>query len=343
MLKISFDLGHPAHFLFFRDILKNHEKLNFKPVIFIQEKDRLESLLKEESFSFYKRFNKGTTISRASLMLKDIIQIRNIMKKEKISFNIGKSSIIGSIAAKSLGLKAVVFDDTDNSKIETFIYSKFADEILCPKYFPLNLGSKQIFFNGLFPLAYLSPQVFKPDRTIPNSLGLLERGKPIMIRLIAYNATHDWNYRDYREDFFKIIKKLEKEFDIILSIEGNVFDKKLEKYVKKFDAKDFHHILAFSKLYIGSGASTAQEASVLGVPSLYTNPITPFYIKLLNKKYKLIKLRSINSLNIQMINEVLKIDEKIWQSKKNNLLNDMINMPDFLRNYIKNLITKYNN
>ena len=76
------------------------------------------------------------------------------------------------------------------------------------KFYPdTNLGSKQFFFNGLFPLAYLSPQVFKPDKTVPSSLGLLDRGKPIIIRLIDYNASHDWNYRDYREDFLKIISR----------------------------------------------------------------------------------------------------------------------------------------
>ena len=44
MLRISFDFGHPAHYLMFRDELSKNEALGFKPVIFIHEKDVLTNL-----------------------------------------------------------------------------------------------------------------------------------------------------------------------------------------------------------------------------------------------------------------------------------------------------------
>lgn len=339
MVNISFDLNHPAHYLFFRNILKSHEILGFNPIIFIQEKDRLKNLLLDDSLRFYSRINQGNTISRLSLLPKDIIQMRNILKKEEVKINVGKSSTIGTIAAKSLKCKTIVFDDTDNSKLEIELYKRFADEILYPEGFPFKSKNAKIkTFKGLFPLAYLSPTVFTPKKSIVESLGLLERGKPILIRIIDYNASHDWKYRGHRENFTKIVKELDKDYDLLLSIEGKEYPKSLKPYIKQFKAKDYHHILAFSKLYIGSGASTAQEASVLGVPSVYTNPIIPFYIKILKNRYRMIKIINENNINVENIQDF--INSENWKSRKEFLLNDMIDMPKFLENYFKKVISQ---
>jgi len=73
MVRISFDFGHPAHYLMFRNVLSKNEALGFKPVIFIQEKDVLMNLLKENGHNFYIRRNKNTTLSRLSLLPRDIL------------------------------------------------------------------------------------------------------------------------------------------------------------------------------------------------------------------------------------------------------------------------------
>ncbi|GAG58050.1 unnamed protein product [marine sediment metagenome] len=100
MIKISFDLGHPAHYLAFRNVLLNSDNLGFEPLIFIQEKESLKDLLIEQNLNFLIRTNKQTTLSRISLLPRDILYIRKAMKERDIVSNFGKVSIVGSWAAK---------------------------------------------------------------------------------------------------------------------------------------------------------------------------------------------------------------------------------------------------
>jgi len=343
MVRISFDINHPAHYLLFRNVILNSHKLGFEPLIFIQEKDRLIDLIQEDNLKGYVRINKKTTLSRASLLPKDIIQIRHLMKKENVIANFGKMSIVGSWAARSLNRRSIVLDDTDTAPEQIFLFRWPATEIWCPQGYKKKLGAKQKFFNGIFPLVYLHPSVFKPDKSIPESLGLLERGKPIIIRLIEYQAGHDWKYRNKKENIYHIIKELDKDYDILLSIEGQKCPEKLKKYCKSFRASDYHHILAHSKLYIGSGASTAGEAAVLGVPTIYTNELKPFYINMFEEKYGIIKAMHFKKLSFNSINSILKEPEAKWSGIRKRILDDFIEMPKFIQNLVEREIATHLN
>lgn len=342
MIKISFDLGHPAHFLAFRNVLLNSDNLGFEPFIFIQEKESLKDLLIEENLNFLIRKNKQTTLSRISLLPRDILYIRKAMKKKDVVSNFGKVSIVGSWAAKTLNKRSIVIDDTDTSMGQVHICRWPATEIWTPYCYSRELGMKHKRFKGTFHLAYLDPSVFQPNESIPRSLGLLERGKPILIRIISYKASHDWKNWNNRDDFEHIISKLEKDYEIILSIEGKNYPKKWDKYIKKFKASDYHHILAYSKLYIGSGASSAAEASVLGVPSIYTNYQKPGFIKWLEHKYGIIKSINTNNLSFEDVNRILKQKESKWIDIRKKILGDCIDVPNLIRNLVKREI-KINN
>ena len=84
MVTFSFDLGHPAHYLLFRDVLRRCQEIGFEPLIFIQEKGELKKLLIEDQQHFWVKQNKGTTLSRASLLFKDAMQLRRMFKKSKV-------------------------------------------------------------------------------------------------------------------------------------------------------------------------------------------------------------------------------------------------------------------
>jgi len=78
---------------------------------------------------------------------------------------------------------------------------------------------------------------------------------------------------------------------------------KWKKYIINFKPAEFHHILAFSKLYIGSGATIAAEAAVLGVPSIYTNYEKPrfiFWLGIFSLEAKMI-IVSLEDFNFSLI------------------------------------------
>ncbi|GAH63951.1 unnamed protein product [marine sediment metagenome] len=188
MIEIAFDLGHPAHYLTFRNVLKNSENLGFKPFIFIQEKGVLKNLLLDDGFKHFTRINKGTTSSRISLLPRDIFHLRNQFKNRNIIVNFGKCSPVGSLVAKTLNKRSIQLDDTEHASGQIFLFKYPATEIWTPHCYYKDLGSKHNKFRGILQLAYLHPSVFKPDKSIPRSYGLLDRGKPIIIRIIKYQA-----------------------------------------------------------------------------------------------------------------------------------------------------------
>ena len=297
----------------------------------------------DDGFNYIIRTNKGTTTSRISLLPRDIIYLRRLFKKRNIIANFAKCIPVGSLVSKTLNKRSIQLDDTEPASGQIFLFRWSATEIWTPHCYYRNLGSKHKRFKGLYQLAYLDPSVFKPNRSIPNSYGLLDRGKPILIRIIKYQAAHDWQYRKETDNFDKIIKELDKDYEIVLSIEGNEYPKKWDKYIKDFIPSDFHHILAYSKLYIGSGASTAAEAAVLGVPSIYTNYETRGFILWLEKKYGIINSIRTDLLNLEDVKEILEKKESEWKNIQNKILNYCINVPDFIKNLVKREIEIYYN
>ncbi len=297
----------------------------------------------DDGFKFFIRTNKGTTTSRISLLPRDIIYLRKLFKKRNIIANFAKCIPVGSLVSKTLNIRSIQLDDTEPASGQIFLFKCSATEIWTPHCYYRNLGSKHKKFKGLNQLAYLDPSVFKPDRSIPNFYGLLDRGKPLLIRIIKYQAAHDWQYRKETDNFDKIIKELEKDYEIVLSIEGNEYPKKWDRYVKNFIPSEFHHILAYSKLYIGSGASSAAEAAVLGVPSIYTNYKTTGFILWLEKKYGIVNSIRADLLNLENVKEILEKKESEWKNIQNKILNYCINVPDFIKNLVKREIEIYYN
>lgn len=297
----------------------------------------------DDGFNFFIRTNKGTTTSRISLLPRDIIYLRKLFKKRNIIANFAKCIPVGSLVSKTLNKRSIQLDDTEPASGQIFLFRWSATEIWTPHCYYRNLGSKHKRFKGLYQLAYLDPSVFKHNRSIPNSYGLLDRGKPILIRIIKYQAAHDWQYRKETDNFDKIIKELDKDYEIVLSIEGNEYPKKWDRYIKDFIPSDFHHILAYSKLYIGSGASTAAEAAALGVPSIYTNYETRGFILWLEKKYGIINSIRTDLLNLENVKEILEKKESEWKNIQNKILNYCINVPDFIKNLVKREIEIYYN
>jgi len=205
------------------------------------------------------------------------------------------------------------------------------------------LGKNHKKFKGLIQLAYLHPSVFKPDISIPRSYGLLERGKHILIRLITYQAVHDWKYRNKIENFDEIIKKLDRDYEVVLSIEGKYYPKKWVKYIKHFTPSEYHHILAYSKLYIGSGASSAAEAAVLGVPSIYTNYETRGFILWLEKNYGIINSIRADLLNFEDVKDILEKKESEWINIQKKILDYCIDVPKLIENLIRREIKIFQN
>ena len=224
-------------------------------------------------------------IGIVSYIIKQIIQINKVIRKYKIDRIISSGPNIASIAAKRSRINSVGWIDTEHVNLQVKSAFYLSDVLIAPEFSKFN-QYKRIVFKSIIDSAYLHPSIFKYNPEIVENLRLLENGRPILYRLTNFTALHDKKikFRDWEYDF---IREIAKNHPIILVSEGEV-PKGLQKYQKKFKITVFHHILSQCKLYIGSGLSTATEANLLGIPAIYTNPLSTGTLEEFQKRFGLL-------------------------------------------------------
>ena len=118
-------------------------------------------------------------------------------------------------------------------------------------------------------------------------------------------------------------------------------DKVFEPYRLSVAPHKIHHLLYYSSLYVGDSQTMAAEAAVLGVPSLRCNSFVGklSYLKELDQKYELTLgfLPEQSEEMLHAINELLNMKDlaDIWQRKRDRMLQDKIDMTQWLLGHIE--------
>ena len=251
------------------------------------DKPHLAEIVQELGWDTFeiKPITSKSPIGIVSLIIKQIIQLNKIIRKYKIDRIISCGPNIASIAAKINRINSVGWIDTEHVNFQVRSAFYLSDVLIAPEFSYFN-QYKRIIFKSIIDSAYLHPSIFKYNPEIVDNLGLLENGRPILYRLTNFTALHDKKIK-FREWEYDFIREIAKNHPILLVSEGEL-PKVLQKYQKKFKFTDFHHILSQCKLYIGSGLSTATEANLLGIPAIYTNPLSGGTIAEFQKRFGLI-------------------------------------------------------
>ncbi|MDD4530473.1 MAG: DUF354 domain-containing protein [Candidatus Gracilibacteria bacterium] len=337
-MKILFDIGHPAHVHLFKNLIYFFQKNGDKIIVVSRDKDITTTLL-----DHYKI--KHIIISKQSIqpigMIKELI-IRNIKiikiyQKEKFDIAIGTSFSIG-ILSLLFNVRSYLFSEDDDKVIPLMVYLSypFATKIINPnclkfKYFK----NKRILHNSYQKLAYLHPNNFKPQINVLKKYNL-KPYKYIIIRLSALKAHHDLHAKGIDQKLIKKINKTCSNYQIISSQENGT---------SKIKPWDMHHVLNYAKMIISDSQSMTVEAAVLGVPSIrYGN--FKGKISVLNEieKYKLSSSFLPNQKNkmFKKIEEIInqKNIQKIYQTRKKNLLKNKTDFTKWMINYFSSLNIK---
>ncbi len=258
-------------------------------------------------------------IGIASYIFRQIVQLNKVVKKYKIDRIISSGPHVASIVAKRNGIYSVGWADTEHVKLQVKCMFRLSDVIITPEFARFN-QYRRISFKSIIDSAYLHPSIFKYNPEIVENIRLLENGRPILYRLTNFTALHDKKikFRNWEYDF---VREIAKNHPIILVSEGEV-PKDLQKYQKKFKITNFHHILSQCKLYIGSGGSTATEANLLGIPAIYTNPLTGGIIEEFQKRFGLLHNHRITKqLILKSMNYFLSMKKSEINSRYKKILN----------------------
>jgi predicted glycosyltransferase len=271
-------------------------------------------------------------------------QVIQIVIKNKINIGIGSSLILGHVSLVTK-MRSIILDDDDDD-VQPFMVRfghPFADILLSPDVLKGRRRKKTtLYYPAYHELAYLHPDVFRPDPGILKLIGLSHVDPYFVMRFNTFRAHHDVGALGLSlEQKLEIIRILEPIGRILITTEEEI-EPELRPYQLQISPDQVHSLLAYATMFIGDSQTMTSEASVLGVPALRCNSFVGriSYLEEQEQKYALtfgfkpeqfdmmiVKLRELLSL------KNLKGE---WQKRREKMLRDKINLTAFLVWFVEN-------
>lgn len=268
-MKILIDIVHPAHVHFFKYAISHWRAKGHQLLVVVREKENNIQLLKAYGIDYIKisDYAPGFWGLLVELISRDI-KLYKLIRQFKPQVMVG----IAGFSIASLGwlmrIPAIILTDTEHARLSNFISFPFASAICTPTFYREDAGKKQIRYNGFQELAYLHPNLFKPDKSVIEKLGLAEQDKFFVVRFVSWGAAHDIGEKGVDADTrLSFISKLAEHGRVFITSEAKL-PPALEQYKIALPPQEIHQLLYFASLYIGESPTMASEAAILGTPSV---------------------------------------------------------------------------
>lgn len=341
-MRILIDIGHPAHVHLFKHFAWEMQKKGHTIFFTCREKEFEIELLKSYGFE-YKSFGKKYSSKFGKLWGLIEFDIKELFHglKFRPDLFLSHGSIYAAHAAFLLQKPHISLEDTFNFE-QIKIYLPFTTVVLTGDYEHPVLGDKEIKYAGYHELAYLHPKYFTPDKNILIELGVNKNEKYVIMRFVAWNATHDYGHKGISfENKLKAIREFERYARVFISAEAELPDE-LKEYKIRIPPYKIHDALNFASLLFGESSTMAEECSMLGTPSIFLNEKGTYYTSHLEKEYQFLFNYSESIADqekaIEKGIEILTtagIKEE-WQKRRQKMLADKIDVTAFLVWFVEN-------
>jgi predicted glycosyltransferase len=291
-MKYIFELNHPKHYYQFKYIMQMLKRDGHMVHVLARDKDVLLNVLQEENVS-YEIFGLHAKNMRDKVLAtpKLVLNYYKIAKREKPDVIVSKASLYGTLVARLIGAKAIIFPDSEVVTLTNKVVVPMCSTVITPATFGLDFGKKHIRIKGFFEDCYLAPSVFQPKEEVVKQYGLK---KPYaLFRFVGWYANHDVNNSGFTAEQQRAMLQLaEQKMHVYISSEKKLPDD-LEKYKLPTPAAEIHSVLAHADLYVGDSQTMATEAALLGTPAIRSNSfvgpndMTNFIV--LEKQYNLLR------------------------------------------------------
>jgi predicted glycosyltransferase len=289
-MKILLEAHHPAHIHFWKYPVRELIERGHEVLMIGRDRDVMRRLLEVYDWipaEIPKRRTRGNKFPLIEMLERQWVVAKSIRRFRPDVV----ASLMGSYTqtAKLLGVRNLIFTDSEFQHFNHRIAHPFADEIYTPACFYKDLGAKQVKYDGIHELVFLNPRVFRRDPSVLERYDGLVAGGYVLVRLSAWNTLHDLAHEGLGDRVYSFVQECERKYRVVISAEEGKLPPGLERCAMRIAAEDFHQLLAHSRMVLSEGASTASEAACLGVPSVYINNTEPRgYLKLLEEQYGLV-------------------------------------------------------
>lgn len=345
-MKVLFIVYHPVDPYIIFETAKRIESDGGKAFFVIIEKEGIiESIVRSYNFDYKVIGNtKESFIGKILNTFKIVYRINKVVKWFKPKLIFSPAAPYTSLAVKFNKVPLICWEDTETATFNfKYSHKQISSLLLLESYYKDLPGDNIIRFNGYKELGYLHPNVFTPDETVLEKLGLLKDHKIVLMRFSALNAMHDIGLKSEADNnetkILNFIKRIESEYKakVFISITERDLDERFDDYKLIIEPSKYVHLLSFCSLYIGEGTTTASEAGVLGVPWIALRDKPLGYLNDQEDNYGL-GIRTDNfELALNKAEEYLQDHIKNeWIVKRKKLLADKIDVSAFLTWFLQN-------
>lgn len=339
-MKVLIDIGHPAHVHFFRNPIKILQQRGHDIVITSRDKEFALELLDELGLEHHSlsAMGKGGIAALATELIARDRALWRVARQTKPDVMAAIGGVFIAHVGKLTGIPSLVFYDTENATLQNAITYPFASAVITPECYETWLPKKRhIRYAGYHELSYLHPNVFTADRELAIANGLAAEGDTFFLRMVSWQANHDIGEEGWSPDLLrKTVAKLSAHGKVLISSESPLPDDLLP-YTYPGKVHQVHHVMAFSRAFIGESATMASECAVLGVPAIYAANTGRGYTNQQEQRYQLV--HNIHQLDWHTldaaIDNILAHPTSHWQQQRQRLLDDTIDVATFVADCIE--------
>ncbi|MBC2605830.1 DUF354 domain-containing protein [Pelagicoccus albus] len=273
-MRILFEVHHPAHIHFFKFIIQGLQNQEHSCRVVGRDRDVMKRLLESYPWINSEQSTAASAGKRNRFPIVELPKRHWLVAKQIRRFKPDLVlSLMGSYSqsARLLGVPSWIFTDSEFQSFNHRIAHPFASRIYTPNCFYKELGPKQIRYNSYHELTFLHQNHFKPDPGILSELGGVQENGYILLRLSAWDTLHDVKHQGLADATPKLVEDLAQRFPLFIVPEGGKLPPEWEQYRFPAPPEKLHDALAFARLVVTEGASTASEATCLGTPVVYVN------------------------------------------------------------------------
>ncbi len=330
-MNILFDINHPAHVHFFKNAIRILKSRGHHVVITARDKEVTVQLLRHLGFEFktLSRMRIGLLGLAAELLTRQI-RLFPILLRNKIQVCVSVTGACNVPVARLLGIPALVFYDTEHARLQNALTIPFATRYFTPYCYEAPDRKNQVRYKGVHELAYLHPQYFSPDPDILKRLGVGECEKFVVLRFVAWGASHDVGQKGMSLELKRaLIRELAPHAKIFIVSESPL-PEEFEPFRFALPPERVHDALYYAALFIGEGATMASECACLGTPAIYVNTLKLGYISMEARHGLVVDLEDDRAV-LKRAGEIIKnADSVSRKEERKRFLADHIDVSQFI-------------
>jgi hypothetical protein len=338
-MEIAFFINTPAQVHFFRNIIRTLKRKGHEVKILARNYGETCYLLNAFRISHFNYADiPKSKYGKIFLLPYHIFSAYRYLKKFNVDLVVG-TGIYSVYTSILLRKPNIIFIDAVSTKTELNIIKQFTNAIISTANLTSDFGERHIRINSFKEVSYLHPKYFSPDKTILNQLNLDENDNFALLRVNAFDATHDFGVSGFTLNECRIlINELKKYGRVFISSEASL-PEDLSNYILRIPKEKIHDILYYAKILIADTGTMVNEAALLGTPAICHHPKGKkigYFIEL-EQKYNLIFTYDDSKELIKKTIDLLTQQDlkKEWKAKKERLINEKIDIHLFMTWFIE--------